>query len=146
MTSLAVLPLLETLRDHATDPDLLHLLDLHAPQRNRLQLIATADLELWLNSWPPGSRTEWHDHGEAAGAYTVLRGALVEHSWHGALQLHDLGPGDARAFAAGHAHDVRNASDRSALSLHAYSPRLSTMNRYRFRGDRLEVLGVEQAW
>ncbi len=33
----------------------------------------------------------------------------------------------------------------SALSLHAYSPRLTTMTRFRFLGDRLEALGVEQA-
>ena len=145
MTTLAVLPLLETLRDHADDPDLLELLDLNATERSWTRLLVTDDIELWLISWPPGARTDWHDHGTAAGAFTVLQGSLLEHSWAGALQLLDLGPGDARAFAAGHAHDVRNVSDEPALSLHAYSPRLSTMTRYRFHGDRLEVLGVERA-
>jgi hypothetical protein len=40
---------------------------------------------------------------------------------------------------------VRNTSDRPALSLHAYAPRLEMMTRYRFHGDRVEVLGVEKA-
>lgn len=145
MTTLAVLPLLELLRDHATDPDLLELLDPDQPERSWIRLLTTDDVQLWLISWPPGSRTDWHDHGTASGAFTVLRGSLVEHSWDGALRLLDLGPGDARAFAAGHAHDVRNNSSEPALSLHAYSPRLDTMTRYAFRGDRLEVLGVEKA-
>jgi quercetin dioxygenase-like cupin family protein len=145
MTSLAVLPLLETLRDHADDPDLLDLLEQHATERTWLRLQSTPELELWLISWPPGARTDWHDHGTSSGAFTVLTGSLVEHSWDGALRLFDLGPGDARAFAAGHAHDVRNATDEPALSLHAYSPRLTTMTRFTFLGDRLRVLGVEKA-
>ncbi|NHA00465.1 hypothetical protein G5V59_11560 [Nocardioides sp. W3-2-3] len=62
-----------------------------------------------------------------------------------ASRLTDLGVGDGKAFGAGYAHDVRNPTDQPALSLHAYSPRLSTMTRFRFRGDRLEALGVERA-
>jgi hypothetical protein len=31
------------------------------------------------------------------------------------------------------------------VSLHAYSPRLETMTRYRFLGNRVEALGVERA-
>lgn len=142
---IAVLPLLEILRSHADDADLLHLLDHHPKERSWLRLPSTDNLELWLIAWPPHSRTDWHDHGPAAGAFTVLQGSLVEHSWHGSLQLSDVGPDDARAFAAGHVHDVRNASAEPALSLHAYSPRLETMTRYRFLGDRVEVLGIEKA-
>ena len=143
--TIAVLPLLETLRDRAVDPDLLHRLDHHPTERSWLQLPSTDDLALWLIAWPPGSGTDWHDHGSASGAFTVLRGSLMEYSWQGALQLHDMRAGHSRAFAAGHIHDVRNTSAEPALSLHAYSPRLETMTRYRFLGDRLEVLGVESA-
>ena len=38
-----------------------------------------------------------------------------------------------------------SASGAPALSLHAYTPRLETMTRYRFLGDRVEALGVETA-
>ncbi|QSR25185.1 cysteine dioxygenase [Nocardioides aromaticivorans] len=145
MTQLAVLPLLEVVREHAADPDLLHLLDHDPDERTWIRLLTTEDYELWLISWPPGAATDWHDHGSSSGAFTVLDGQLTEHTFDGGLQLIDLGVGDGKAFGAGYAHDVRNATDRPALSLHAYSPRLTTMTRFRFRGDRLEVLGVERA-
>jgi quercetin dioxygenase-like cupin family protein len=144
MTTIAVLSLLDTVRHHAQDPDLLHVLDHHPIERSWLQLPSTNDLELWLISWPPGASTGWHDHGPSAGAFTVLRGSLLEHTWQGALQLHHVGVGDANAFTAGFVHDVGNAAPEPALSLHAYSPRLETMTRYRFHGDRLEILGVEK--
>lgn len=145
MTQLAVLPLLDAVRNHAADPDLLHLLDPHPAERSWLRLLATDEYELWLISWPVGAATDWHDHGASSGAFTVLRGTLTEHTFNGGLQLVDHGVGDAKAFAAGYAHDVRNAAAEPALSLHAYAPRLTTMTRYRFLGDRLEVLGVERA-
>ena len=145
MTQLAVLPLLEVVRDHAADPDLLHLLDPAPAERSWIRLLTTDDYELWLISWPPGAATDWHDHGSSSGAFTVLRGALTEHTFDGGLRLVDLAVGDGKAFGAGYAHDVRNASPAPALSLHAYSPRLSAMTRFRFHGDRLEVLGVERA-
>ncbi len=145
MTQLTVLPLLEVVRQHAADPDLHHLLD-HDPQgRSWIRLLTTDDYELWLISWPVGAATDWHDHGSSSGAFTVLEGQLTEHTFDGGLQLTDLGPGDSLAFAAGYAHDVRNSGDVPALSLHAYSPRLRSMTRFKFRGDRLEVLGVEWA-
>ncbi len=145
MTQLAVLPLLEVVREHAADPDLLHLLDHDPDERTWIRLLTTEDYELWLISWPPDAATDWHDHGSSSGAFTVLDGQLTEHTFDGGLQLIDLGVGDGKAFGAGYAHDVRNATERPALSLHAYSPRLTTMTRFRFRGDRLEVLGVERA-
>jgi quercetin dioxygenase-like cupin family protein len=145
MTTLAVLPLLETLREHAADPDLHHLLDPNPTVREWTLLLSTDDLQLWLIAWPPGARTGWHDHGTASGAFTTLRGRLVEHSWDDATQTLDVGPGDARAFASGHVHDVRNESDQPALSLHAHSPRLTTMTRYDVSSGWLVATGVERA-
>ncbi|WP_028657079.1 cupin domain-containing protein [Nocardioides sp. J54] len=145
MTQLAVLPLLEVVRGHAADPDLPHLLERDPHERTWTRVLATDAYELWLISWPPGAATDWHDHGSSSGAFTVLEGRLTEHTFDGGLQLVDLSVGDGKAFGAGYAHDVRNETDRPALSLHAYSPRLSSMTRFRFRGDRLEALGVERA-
>lgn len=158
MATLTVLPLLQLLRDHADDPDLLELpvlrrsrsdrlegLDLDDPERSWSELLTTEDAQLWLISWPPGARTGWHDHGTATGAFTVLRGRLVEHSWaDGGVVVRGLEAGDSHAFAGGHIHDVRNDDDRPALSLHAYSPRLTTMTRYAVKAGRLEIAGVEQ--
>ncbi|XBB65309.1 cysteine dioxygenase family protein [Nocardioides sp. WV_118_6] len=145
MTQLAVPSLLEVVRNHAADPDLHHLLDHDPYERSWIRLLTTDDYELWLISWPAGAATDWHDHGSSSGAFTVLEGRLTEHTFDGGLRLVDLGPGDGKAFGAGYAHDVRNATDGPALSLHAYSPRLHTMTRFKFHGDRLEALGVEKA-
>ncbi|MDH2413575.1 cysteine dioxygenase family protein [Nocardioides sp. CER19] len=143
MPALTVLPLLEALRDHADDPDLHGLLDPPAEGRTFYLLTRTDDLELWLIAWAPGASTGYHDHGTATGAHTVLEGALVEHSFDGGLQLVDATPGDARAYAAGRVHDMRNPGSEPALSLHAYSPRLDAMNHYRFLGDRMALIGAE---
>ncbi|WP_183095480.1 cysteine dioxygenase [Nocardioides stalactiti] len=144
-SALAALPLLEVVRGHAADPALLQLLDPCPEERSWIRLVATEDHELWLISWPAGAATDWHDHGSSSGAFTVLRGTLTEHTFDGGLQLVDHGVGGGKAFAAGYAHDVRNHGEEPALSLHAYSPRLTTMTRFKFHGDRLEVLGVERA-
>jgi quercetin dioxygenase-like cupin family protein len=144
-SALAVLPLLEVVRDHAADRDLLDLLDPQPDERTWTRLLVTDDYELWLISWPSGAATDWHDHGSSAGAFTVLRGSLTEHTFDGGLQLVDHHVGDGKAFGAGYAHNVRNETGEPALSVHAYSPRLTTMTRFAFRGDRLEVLGVERA-
>jgi quercetin dioxygenase-like cupin family protein len=137
--------LLDTLTHHAADPALRRLLLPHPAERTWRRLLVSADVELWLISWPAGARTDWHDHGSARGAFTVLEGRLVEHSWDGALRLRDLTVGGTREFGASHVHDVRNDSTEPALSLHAYAPRLEVMTRYQFLGDRVEVLGVEKA-
>ncbi|WP_300677325.1 cysteine dioxygenase family protein [Nocardioides sp.] len=143
MSTLTVLPLLEAVRDYARDPALRHLLDAPAQGRTFLLLQRADDLEVWLIAWAPGAETGYHDHGTATGAYTVLEGSLVEYDVDGGLQLTDFEVGDARAYAAGHVHRVRNAADTPALSLHAYSPRLDAMNQYEYRGDRLHLIAAE---
>jgi predicted metal-dependent enzyme (double-stranded beta helix superfamily) len=144
-TDTTLRPLLEVVLDQAADPALMDLLDPAPEERTWLRLLATNELELWLIGWPPGAQTGWHDHGQSAGAFTVLRGDLVELTFPGALQMQPLRAGQARSFGSGYAHDLRNESDAPALSLHAYGPRLATMTRFAFRGDRLDPLGVEWA-
>jgi predicted metal-dependent enzyme (double-stranded beta helix superfamily) len=143
MPALTVLPLLEALRDFAADPDLLDLIEAPAAGREFLLLQRTDELEVWLIAWAPGAETGYHDHGSAAGAHAVLDGALVEYNVDGGLQLADLVVGEARAYAAGHVHHVRNLSQHAAISIHAYSPRLDAMNHYDFRGDRLVLASAE---
>jgi len=144
-TTLSVLPLLEVLRDFARDSDLLELIEPSPTERQWSRLLVDEHFELWLISWPPGTSTGWHDHGTARGAFTTLQGRLTEDSWDGRVQRRWLAEGDAWAFPAGHVHDVRNERRRPALSLHAYTPRLTTMTRYQLDNGRLRGVGVERA-
>jgi predicted metal-dependent enzyme (double-stranded beta helix superfamily) len=53
--------------------------------------------------------------------------------------------GESSAFGTDHVHDVRNASDAPAVSVHVYSPPLSTMNRYELTEGGLVALVTERA-
>jgi rhodanese-related sulfurtransferase len=41
-------------------------------------LLRSDAVEVWLLAWSPGQQLPAHDHGGAAGAFTVVDGALVE--------------------------------------------------------------------
>jgi len=81
---------------------------------------------------------------------SVVSGALVEavpqRSDEGRLSLvrHELRAGATLGFGVGHIHDVTNESDAHALSLHVYSPALTSMTFYELAGDDLVVCDV--AW
>jgi len=90
---------------------------------------------VWLISWLPGEATGFHDHGDSSGAFLVLLGELEEHrvSAGGADTGEILRTGDSRVFGSRYVHDVRSVSGAPAVSLHAYTPRLSVLNRYDLR-------------
>ena len=53
--------------------------------------------------------------------------------------------GDVRAFGPRYVHDVRNSAAGSvAVSVHAYSPPLSTMTRYDLTPSGLAAAGTEE--
>ena len=113
-------------------------------QRREWRLMArTPDFDAWLIAWPSGGKVELHDHGNSTGAVSVISGALVEAvPWRddtGRLSLvrHELQAGATLGFGAGHVHDVTNESDEHALSLHVYSPALTSMTFYEVAGDQL---------
>ena len=105
------------------------------------------DHEVWLLSWMPGQRTGFHDHGSSAGAFTVARGALRERT----APRHRPGPsiavprGQVRSFGPWYIHDVMNTSVQPALSVHAYSPPLTSMRRFDFGPGGLECVTMETA-
>jgi quercetin dioxygenase-like cupin family protein len=89
-------------------------------------------IDIWLISWLPSQGTQLHDHGGSSGAFTVLSGTLTETVVTGARTLHDneRDTGSAVGFGPHYVHDVRNTSDSPAVSVHAYSAPLTTMNYY----------------
>lgn len=103
---------------------LLHILHYGHAKRWWARLAVTEGVELWLLSWLPGQHTGAHDHGGAAGAFTVLLGELAEDYRYpaGPIRAHSHAVGSAIGFGAGRAHDLRNDSTAPAASVHAYSP------------------------
>ena len=96
--------------------------------------------EIWLISWLPEHSTGFHDHGEANGAFSVVWGTLEENvvRRHGTtVTARPVTQGAVRAFGPHYVHDVRNTTDSVAVSIHAYSPPLTAMTRYRLTASGL---------
>lgn len=112
---------------------------LHYGHSNRWwsRLALTSGVELWLLSWLPGQGTGAHDHGGAAGSFTVLLGELAESYRYPNGPIRALGHtvGGAIGFGAGRAHDLRNDSTAPAASVHAYSPPLVPTREYESLSD-----------
>ncbi|GLW95853.1 cysteine dioxygenase [Actinokineospora globicatena] len=103
-----------------------------SPQRWWTQLAVTDEVELWLLSWLPGQGTAPHDHGGAAGSFTVLFGDLSETYRYpsGPIREHQHAEGASIGFGQGRAHQVRNLGQVKAASVHAYSPPLVPTREY----------------
>jgi predicted metal-dependent enzyme (double-stranded beta helix superfamily) len=107
----------------------------HDPeQRWYAPLLETSQVQVWLISWGEGQALDLHDHGESAGAFVLVRGQLVEHSVRRGrpdrLRSVELGPGRPRSFAPGYVHSLSNPGPQPAVSVHAYSPPLTSMSAY----------------
>lgn len=116
-------------------------LDVH--ERSWRLIAQTSEFDAWLIAWPSGGTVDLHDHGASVGALHVMRGSLVETiPWRDeagrmALARTEIQAGVTLAFGAGHVHDVRNETAPQALSLHVYSPPLTSMAYYDYLDDRL---------
>ncbi len=53
--------------------------------------------------------------------------------------------GTVRSFGPGHIHAVSNASQQLAVSIHAYSPPLTTMQRFELTATGLVPVSVDTA-
>lgn len=93
-------------------------------------------VDIWLLTWVRDTGTDLHDHGDSAGAFTIVSGVLEEVRPDGpdaqlvTTRLHE---GDVRKIARGVVHDVRSPSRAPAISIHAYSPPLREMTFYEQR-------------
>ncbi|MFF2744333.1 cysteine dioxygenase [Kitasatospora sp. NPDC058048] len=128
-------------RELAERPDeWIHHVRLSTEERWYRRLAADEDHEVWLISWLPGQSTGFHDHGGSRGAFTVALGELEELSLGGpeqGLLIRRIPAGTARAFGPEYVHDVRNTAVGPAVTLHAYSPPLSSMAHYDLRAGGL---------
>ncbi|MBO1419461.1 cysteine dioxygenase family protein, partial [Streptomyces sp. FH025] len=118
----------------------IHHVRLSTEERWYRRLVADEDHEVWLISWLPGQSTGFHDHGGSRGAFTVALGELEELSLGGpeqGLLIRRISAGTTRAFGPEYVHDVRNTASGPAVTLHAYSPPLSSMAHYDLRAGGL---------
>jgi mannose-6-phosphate isomerase-like protein (cupin superfamily) len=93
-------------------------------------------VDVWLLTWVTDTGTDLHDHGDSAGAFTVISGELEEvrpHEQTGELRATRLVAGDVRVVERGAVHDVRSPSRRPAVSIPASSPPLREMTFYEQR-------------
>lgn len=98
-------------------------------------------VDVWLISWLPSQGTQLHDHGGSSGSFTVLSGRLTEAVVGGGrLRDRERDAGESVGFGPHYVHDVRNLSEAPAVSVHAYSPPLTTMTYYDLEAGRLEAL------
>ena len=92
-----------------------------------------AHVDAWLIAWPPGTGLPMHDHAGSSAAVHVLRSELVErYVDEDRIIERGLIAGHPVHLPPDHLHEVVNASRHEALSLHVYSPKLTTL---RFRNE-----------
>lgn len=115
--------------------------DHHVPdgvpeERWYVRLAHDDEVEVWLLGWGVTHATELHDHGSSRGAFHVVEGRLVEE------RVDDAGRTVRRTLAAGHTvgiergdvHDVASPGPAASLSVHVYSPPLTSMTFYEADG------------
>ena len=112
--------------------------DFDADVRWHQRLYRDRRLDVWLISWLPEQGTELHDHGGSSGSFTVLSGTLTEAVVAGGRtgDRRRLA-GESVGFGPRYVHDVRNVDETPAVSVHAYSPPLTSMTYYDLAGGRL---------
>lgn len=98
--------------------------------RTGLRLLASEDYDAWLLRWPPGTSVAPHNHGDSTGVFTVVTGELLEIRWMRGLPRSRLvGSGEVVTIERGVVHHVMAPGDPS-LSVHVYSPPLTSMSFY----------------
>ncbi len=108
-------------------------------RRRYCRLVATDLYDAWLIAWSPCSGVELHDHGGSQGAVAVAAGRLVEHytdvRWRHAIRSRPVDPSMTLTVPGIRVHEVANPGPTDALSVHVYSPPLTTMTFFDPRPD-----------
>lgn len=114
-------------------------------RRHWSRLASPPDVDVWLLTWLPSQATDLHDHGPCAAAVVVLQGRLTEvaAATDGRLSTATLDVGAAHSIPAGAVHEIHNAGPDPAVSLHAYSPRLTEMTVWQTTTGGLRAVRTE---
>ena len=136
----------------AHDPSLWSdLIEYRSEERYWVRLDAPAafrdSVDVWLLTWLPGQQTQPHDHGSSAAAFQVVRGSITELRWSsdGTRTSAELRAGQTREVPAGEVHDVVNRGTEPAVSIHAYSPRLTYMKYYSVEDSGLRAVRIVES-
>jgi Cysteine dioxygenase type I len=126
-------------------------IDYNAERRWHQRIYRDRRVDVWLISWLPTQGTQLHDHGGSAGAFTVVSGELSEAVYvarpsarRGALSERTHPSGRSVGFDGRYIHDVRNTSDAPAVSVHAYSHPLTSMNYYDVSDGELTHIATQE--
>jgi hypothetical protein len=107
--------------------------------RRFVRLLDGGSYEAWLIAWGPDGGLDLHDHGGSRGAVHVVRGRLTETyadgDRSGRLRTRSLPVGSSLDVPADRVHEVWNPGPGDALSVHVYSPPLTSMTFYERDGD-----------
>ena len=105
-----------------------------AGDRRYARLLDAGAYDVWLIEWDPVSDLDLHDHGGSSGAFQVIMGLLVEEhadlSRPAPLRQVHVCAGGSRSIPPSRVHRVWNPGPTRALSIHVYSPPLSSMTFY----------------
>lgn len=146
--------ILEIFRAHGLDPRDLGDSVEEAPAPvpySRRTLVSSPECEVMIARWSAGRACAPHDHGAAAGWVFFLEGRLEEtaYRWNGRELLEKervaREPGAVEAVRADEIHS--GVSERGALTLHVYFPRIETFRVFD-RAERRTLVVTEEsgAW
>ncbi len=120
-------------------------------QRHWARLPAPPDVDLWVLTWLRDQTTELHDHGDSAAVVVVLQGELreVRVDRLGTTTVRTLTVGKNYSVPVGDRHDITQVKGVPAVSVHGYSPPLTSMTYWRQTGaglvpDRTVVSDAEE--
>jgi predicted metal-dependent enzyme (double-stranded beta helix superfamily) len=124
-------------------------------EREWLLVAESEAYEAWVIGWPAGGALELHDHGGSRGVVSVVSGSLVETSvarFGDRLTLRTRTISVATSplsIGCERIHDVMNPGPAPALSVHVYSPRLTSMTFFELaydglRAQRTDHLGASE--
>lgn len=124
-------------------------LDRHEPHRDFRCVLSTSAYDAWVIRWRPRAELDLHDHGGARGVLHVADGELHEQyadrrSPH-ALRSRTVSAGTSITISASTVHAVANVGPADALSVHVYSPPLSTMTFYEASAGSLAAVRSTEA-
>lgn len=88
----------------------------------RVALPETGGVRLWLTTWPPGHRTELHDHGGGTEVAMLAAGELTEFTiFPEGVSERSLRTNRVRVHGGGHTRALHNPGHAYAVTIHAES-------------------------